>query len=577
MIRQLLISTLAITSLVGSAMTAKVDGFDFSRKQNEVVTSFLGLPKASVKQHAARAAEQTKPAEPITELPADASIKEYSRFSLGYGIGSWGLTDMTDQGFASQIAFCENGDVYIKNPTSAVITDSYIKGHLEGNKIRFEFPQTVSKEYDEMTETWVYVQACAMDAVYDEPEYSKPMADGEGEAESFGMPSDYVESDVQILEMECLEDGMIQLHLAENKALGYRFVWDESLVGIGEQPLWVGISDYCIEYKPFTDKLLELPAGAKTEKWRFLHEGTGALLNVAFVGDEVYFQGLDVDLPEAWVKGTVGDGVISFKSGQYLGLQESDNHYVYFIGARSEVVYDPEFDEEMTVIVGLESFDFKYDAEAKFIDFDGNFIVFNGGLGSFYFLGTALFGTISYQGDAVMAEPASPVITEFVTDLAEYGQYGLIVTMSPLDVNGNMFNTGDLYYKVFINGSEEPFVFTAGSYSSIDADMTDVPFAFSDDYDFIVYDETRMVTVYTTEQIDKIGVQLVRNDNGNILKSEIAEYEVASVNDLTTSKEIQAVEYIDLSGRRVVNPDKGVYIKMIRYTDGSMQTVKELR
>jgi len=571
MIRQLLISALAMTSLAGSAMTAKMGDLELSHKQNKIASSFLSLPReATARKNVAKVMRKSAPQEPITELPADATVEEYSLFSMGYGIGEWGaLTDMTDQGFAGQIAFCGNGDVYIKNPTSTVITDTYIKGHIDGDKITFQFPQTISKEYDETTETWVYIQACAMDAVYEEP-YE------EGEQESFGFPIDYEESDVQTLEMEVLEDGMIQLHLPENKALGYKYVWDETLADYG-LPVWAEVSDYCLEWKPFDSSLLELPAGATTEKWNFVHEGTGTLLNVAFVDNEIYIQGLYSELPEAWVKGTVGDGKITFASEQYLGLQESNNHYVYLIGAHSETVWDPEFGEEMTVVVATETFDFKYDAEAKVIDFDGNFIVFNGGVGTFYFIGYAMFGTISYQGDATPAAPADPEIFEFITDFSADGMYGLTLKLSPLDVNGNIFNVNDLYYNIFVNGSDEPLVFKADNYSSLESDMTNIPFGFSDDFDFVVYEEYRIITIYTFDDITKIGLQLVRDDNGNLLKSNVVEFVPTSINGTVSEKEIESVEYFDINGRRVMNPDKGIYIKVARYADGTTRTVKAIR
>ncbi len=575
MIRQLLISALAMTSLSGLAITADVSNPDLSRKQYKVATSFLSLPKTTARQNAARTVGKAAPQDPITEIPEDAIVKEYSRFSLGYGIGDWGgFTDITDQGFAGQIAFCDNGDVYIKNPTSFVVTDTYIKGHLDGDKITFEFPQTVSKEFDEVTGTWVYIQACAMDAVYDETEYS---ISTEAEEESYGIPCDYKESEVQSLIMEQVEDGMIQLHLTENKALGYKFIWDETLEGTEELPMWAGISEYCIEWKPFTDIPLELPSGAKTEKWRLVHEGTGALLNIAFVDDDVYFQGLYPDIPEAWVKGTVGDGVITIASEQYLGLHEEDRHYVYLLGAHTESIWDPEFEEEMIVIVATETFDFTYDAEKKIMDFNGNILIYNGGLGSFYFLGSALFGNITYQGDATPAQPARPEITEFITDYADYGEYGLMAKMSPLDINGNLFDVKNLYYNIYINENEDPFIFDSDYYTNIENSMTEVPFDLNDEFDFIVYDDLRIITIRTYEDISKIGLQVLRKENDNVLKSEIAWYDPTSVSNLTTEKEISTIKYLDLSGRDVINPDKGIYLKVIRYTDGSSKTVKTIR
>jgi len=43
-----------------------------------------------------------------------------------------------DYGFAGEVVFADNGDVYIKNPISTVALDSYIKGHLDNDVISVE-------------------------------------------------------------------------------------------------------------------------------------------------------------------------------------------------------------------------------------------------------------------------------------------------------------------------------------------------------------------------------------------------------------------------------------------------------
>lgn len=61
-------------------------------------------------------------------------------------------------------------------------------------------------------------------------------------------------------------------------------------------------------------------------------------------GSDFYVQGLCEDFPEAWVKGTIADGKVSFATGQYLGVytetdEESGEEYqfdMFFVGASEE-------------------------------------------------------------------------------------------------------------------------------------------------------------------------------------------------------------------------------------------------
>ncbi len=61
-------------------------------------------------------------------------------------------------------------------------------------------------------------------------------------------------------------------------------------------------------------------------------------------GSDFYVQGLCKDFPEAWVKGTIADGKVSFATGQYLGVytetdEESGEEYpfdMFFVGVSEE-------------------------------------------------------------------------------------------------------------------------------------------------------------------------------------------------------------------------------------------------
>ncbi len=84
-------------------------------------------------------------------------------------------------------------------------------------------------------------------------------------------------------------------------------------------------------------------------------------------GSDFYVQGLCKDFPEAWVKGTIADGKVSFATGQYLGVytetdEESGEEYqfdMFFVGVSEESA-------------GIGDLVFTYDEENNMLTFEEN-------------------------------------------------------------------------------------------------------------------------------------------------------------------------------------------------------------
>lgn len=76
------------------------------------------------------------------------------------------------------------------------------------------------------------------------------------------------------------------------------------------------------------------------------------IVKVGFYGNEVYLQGISEDIPGAWIKGTLDNGVATFATGQLLG-QYSSSRSLYFHGL-NEGDGDP--------VIPVE---FSYDAESN--------------------------------------------------------------------------------------------------------------------------------------------------------------------------------------------------------------------
>ena len=94
---------------------------------------------------------------------------------------------------------------------------------------------------------------------------------------------------------------------------------------------------YTIEAEP---EVVVLPEGAELQTWyltanAYSGKVKGDEVSVAFVGSDLYVQGLNSYLPEAWVMGTSnGDGTYTFANGQYYGKYDNDGELLdmFFCG-----------------------------------------------------------------------------------------------------------------------------------------------------------------------------------------------------------------------------------------------------
>ena len=123
----------------------------------------------------------------------------------------------------------------------------------------------------------------------------------------------------------------------------------------------------------FSTKLFQLaqvPGGATTEndwmidgiRWKDSMNTVHQQTFVAFKGSDIYVKGLSVNFPQAWLKGTVTNGIATFPKGQFMGLK--DHKLVFFTG---------EDDNGFTDIV------FNYDSNAKRLSLATQWMLENNG------------------------------------------------------------------------------------------------------------------------------------------------------------------------------------------------------
>ena len=489
----------------------------------------------------------------VTTRPA-GELTQMSRSSFGY-YTFWGMVlGAQDAGLAVDVIKGDDGKVWFNMPFSQFpLYDCYFYGIQDGNVITIPGGQPVYQEadYDDPS-LMVNYYLCNMEFVItDEEEQSGWM---------------YPAADIDY-KLIVNEDGTLES--ADPEALLGLAAWDDE---IGYD--WVGYGDYAMTYENVTAKPLEAPDAA-AEPWACINEasGSGYFVNVAKEGDAIYLQGLYSGLPEAWVKlDVVGQQAIMARD-QYLGIDPSTVHFVYASAATTEEVWDPDYEEYVTTYVAAENLAFEYDAENNVLASNGTFIV-TPEQGDFYLYVEALESPrLAKQNPVPGTPPANPydlVIDPYDDD---YG-YGTIDFYLPcLDTDGNLLDAKKLYYRLFVDG--EPYTFYADEYVNLpEEEMSVLPYDFTDNYDIYAQGASHTIYFYFTG-FDTMGVQSFYMDGDKEVASQIVEIDLSGVKNVAAdNKEVKAVEYYDLQGRRVANPEAGLYIRRTVFADGSFKASK---
>lgn len=196
---------------------------------------------------------------------------------------------------------------------------------------------------------------------------------------------------------------------------------------------------------------------------------------------------------------------------------------------------------------------------------------------------TNIFDTYRYAlinaWDKRPAAPLPPKLTAFQAyDPNPWGgPGGLQFTLSYYSTEFNYLDPSHLYYNLYID--DELVTFSPDDYQNLKTEMTDVPYSFSDQYEFYKYDENHRTIYFYKDVKKKIGMEAVYVDGDLRFGSGITEYypngDPTGV-DMTeaTVKQIKSVDFYDLSGRKLSAPAKGICIRTITYTDGSKASRK---
>lgn len=266
----------------------------------------------------------------------------------------------------------------------------------------------------------------------------------------------------------------------DSEAMSFTFnetigMWNETLSGE-----YAYVENLVVAYDENIELPLEPPTDLVTEAWSLTandrfepYDPVSKMLNIGFYGeDEVYIQGLCDYLPEAWIMGTREGNTITCATDQFYG--KYSGYSLYFVGLVNENWGDVVF---------------TYDPTANTLTTDGAIFLqgFNasGQGGNFAAIKDVVISKIVEKA----ATPATPSITSF-----GFRTSGSTVEFNiPIvDTDGNGMIADKLNYQLFYKDGQSdeahPVVLTPDLYTKIAADMSVIPYTFTDDYD--IYNNT---------------------------------------------------------------------------------------
>lgn len=483
----------------------------------------------------------------IAEAPAGTAHDGLVKAASGYYFYLFSVMAFDEDMMVGSYVEGDDGNVYVKNPISEVNTGYLKLAPLNGDTLVAHLPQAV---YDD-GEGNVYYAA-------------KSVINADGSSMVFDTLADgSVSTDVKyILKHDTLtmipEDGA---YLA--------------LMSLDGQ--WTGFADATQTMYPAPWTPVTLPEGAKIEQYTLNNK---QLVNVAFVDDKIYVNEPTYSDSTQWFAGTIDGNKCTFKSGQYLGPREDIGFHLFFEASTYKQAYDSAYAEYYNDYELADDMVLTYDPATKSLTTpaaDSVAFVTNAALDRIYYL--SVFEQPSLK--PFVEKPGTPV-DPVITQVTEYSEsYGAGVRFSDdlVTTDGNFMDPSKIYWNMYFDGSTEPETFYADDYQKLTEDMVNVPLGFNDGYDFS-YSDGATTFYHYVAAYDSIGVSVTYTGGGESHTSNIVwhhSYEFDGIKGVTTDNAaVKSVAFYDLSGRRVINPKNGLYIKETVYADGKKAATKTL-
>ena len=269
------------------------------------------------------------------------------------------------------------------------------------------------------------------------------------------------------------------------------------------------------------------PEGLQTESWMLTAQRYDASeytvdaflsVNVAFDGQDVYVQGLNMYLPDTWVKGTRNGNQLTFAASQYYGEladDEGTGYDTYFAGC--DISW---FDG----VSGLQPIDVTFTINEAGTRWTTNTVLvvntLTDGIAGFDYLKDVVIAK-AIEGAAT---PKAPSIYLFQPFNTTEGYGGISLTFPPVDVDGNPLQTDKLSYVLYKDVEHEQSTITIPAWdedSQDYIDMTEIPYDFTDDYNIVAKGDAAYF-YEPSSSWNRVGVKAIYRGGDEVRESEIS-------------------------------------------------------
>lgn len=504
---------------------------------------------------------------PVTETPEGTLFKNYMRKGNSFYNTGFGVYYTSADGAIGQYVEAPDGTIWLARPISKLST-----GYLRLDK-------ESEGQYVAKTPQAVYTSD---GRVY----YAVRLTLRETDRGTMTYGLDSVDVDKVDTDMPfTYTDGVLKQANTETVDLSGK-AYPVELLGLTDNNAsWYGYGDAQIEVAPCAEIASALPSSATLQDYQLTtrsldSDGTVStvtqIVSCGIDGNDFYLNDPYHNADNMWAKGTLDGNSLTFPS-QYVGVDEDNFRHVWFLPTSYSYQYVENYESYTTVNKFISSLDFTLDeATNTYVAADSTGFAINGHPNTLLYFGVYSQPTLKPYSDAP-ATPADPSFDSYDPYTEEAGMGAFLVNIPATSVDGTFLNTEKLFFNVFFD-TPNAETFSPDEYTGLTDDLTDIPYNFTDEWDFYVTGDQHLIYFYTAAE--NVGVQSFYTGGGEKRRSNMVWYpEVpTSVKNLNNSNaNVKSETYYDLQGRRLSAPAHGINLKVTTYADGSKHTVKVLK
>ena len=516
---------------------------------------------------------------PITSAPG--TLHYYCKDVVGYGEGM----PIQAYAIASYINW-DGDDAYIRDIVTGAPMGTYVTASRHDGLLELPMGQTVLE--------------------FDDEDYNMEMglmkpiftidSDSEGDNEIFVWfeYSDDYDSMFYTIEPNgsmILESPPAKYPLDEFDPQEYGFPYYVIGYYYSDDHVWSGYCDVFQAFDEFNYELVELPENLEMQTFSYINMfGNGVIVSAGETGNSLYIQGLSEFAPDAVFKADIIENgtKIAVAPNQFIGI-EADMYFVI-----TSTVYQNE-DGELEVAEGNQPVYFNIERDSgtgKILSITSDeestyYLSFNDD--PFYFYPMDLFMDLKLKAqDEFKGVPSTPHGLEYYNYADWLGANFVFFKLSSFANNGDIIDVNKLYYRVYIDG--EPYEFEeqvsqmldgeeAVLYYGIKEPTTLVPYTFNNSRDLYEDSGGTFIVALYLEGIETVGIQAVYMWGDETTTSPIVTVNTET-GEITTeggsdagidsieAAEVVATDYLNLNGLKISNPEKGIYLKVSKLSNG---------